>query len=88
MGAESDFECSFSATDLEDSVVQTGKVKDGTLTSKYFGHYTEALEYIKEQCEKISKVKKVLIPDNELVWFCPTCKVHYEIGTKCPKCGR
>jgi len=57
MGAESDFECRFSATDLEDSVVQYGKIEDRTHTSKYFSHYLEALEYIKEQCEKISIVK-------------------------------
>ena len=55
MGAESDFECEFSATDLEDSLVRL----KGAHLPKYFRHYTEALEYIKEQCEKISVVEKV-----------------------------
>jgi len=63
MGAESDFECRFSVTDLEDSVIQTGSIKDKTHTSKYFRHYTEAIEYIKEQCEKISIVKHNLEKD-------------------------
>jgi len=38
--------------DIEDSVVQTGSVKDGTHKSEYFSHYEKALEYIKEECKK------------------------------------
>jgi len=24
----------------------------------------------------------------ELVWFCPDCKKHHEVGTPCPDCGK
>ena len=43
----------FSVAEEGDSVVQTGKVE--TLKSIYFGHYTEALEWLKEQCKEFVK---------------------------------
>jgi len=33
-----------------DSVVQEGDVSSHNLTTKYFSHYEEMLEYLKQQC--------------------------------------
>jgi len=38
-----------------DAVVQEGSVEKNSLTSKYFGEYEEALDYLKEQCSNFVK---------------------------------
>jgi len=50
-----DKEFSFSVTPEGDSVVQEGEISDGTRSSKYFGEYEEALEYLREECLKLVK---------------------------------
>jgi len=51
-----DKEFRLSVTTEGDSVVQTGSIS--TLETKYFGEYTEAIEYIKEKIEKFIKGEK------------------------------
>ena len=38
--------------------------------------------------EKAISKGKELIEGDELVWFCPDCKKHHEVGTPCPYCGK
>ncbi len=45
----------FSTTRDQDSVVQIGSLESGDLESKYFGHYTEALEYLRKCCVEFTR---------------------------------
>jgi len=48
-----------SVTTEGDSVVQEGNTEN--LTTKYFGEYLEALEYLKKQCSDFVKIESEYI---------------------------